>query len=109
MVRVDSQYGLVEIASEDIDLLQDATGLSSEQCLERLASVGPGQMADDWRAQDPKRRARCGTSTPAATTTSGSCSSGTPASNIGSGSSPRWQPSHATGRLASTHERWITA
>jgi SAM-dependent methyltransferase len=54
MVRVDSLYGLVEIASEDIDLLQDATGLSSEQCLERLASVGPGQMADAWRTQDPK-------------------------------------------------------
>ena len=50
---VNVEFGPVDIAVEDLEVLESVTGLSREACTGRLERYHPREMADAWRKRNP--------------------------------------------------------
>lgn len=53
LVIESAAWGPTRIEDEDIDVLSALTGLSNEQCIEKLAAYRLEEMASAWQAQNP--------------------------------------------------------
>jgi SAM-dependent methyltransferase len=49
-----TEWGTSEISTVDLELLTEISGLSEYECLDRLQSYDPAEMAAEWHARDPR-------------------------------------------------------
>jgi SAM-dependent methyltransferase len=50
---ISVEWGPAEVAEQDLAALSDLTGLSSDDCLARLADYRPEELAEEWRRRNP--------------------------------------------------------